>query len=129
MTPARRLPPPTPPRRAPPPAAGRGSEGSLFDERARPHEERPQRARQPLGEVDHRAVDPGEQLPYIDVLRGGSVEDPGAVEVHGQTVLARDRFDGALMVEVHHGPGAMVMRVLEPHEPSARVVDVGSPDR
>src|SRR4029079_10094170 len=103
-------------------------EARLFDERARPDEERPERAGEPLREVHHRAVDAIQELAYVEALGGRGIEDAGSVEVDRQTMLARHRLDRALMVHMHHGPRASVVGVLEPYQPSARVVDVGSAD-
>ena len=82
----------------------------------------------PFVEIDHRAVDTQKQLLDVPALRGGRIEHPSAVEMQQKTMLARDRLDGPLMVEVHHGPGAAVVRVLQPDQPCTGVMDVRSTD-
>ncbi len=101
----------------------------LVDERPGPDEERPERTGETLRQVDHRAVDAGDELLGVEALGGRGVQHPRAVEVDGEAVLPGDGLDLALVDERHDRAAAAVVGVLDPDEPAPRVVDVRPPDR
>ena len=101
---------------------------AVADERgdvvARAREHRADGAAEPLGERERDEVERRGERRRVVAARRGRVEQPGAVEVGRDAVLARGRADPLELGAVPHEPALAVLRVLDLDERRRRVQQV-----